>query len=126
MPRRGQPVDGSPVTYRSSQSVTGPSFTSSIPSVWTFESDTDSGAMTPSVLDTLAVCSVLLVLQRHLGGAIRLGTSGSLRGGWGSAARLVRETIGDCGQLVQHENGLLRWVDAPEYGFTRSVRSSAS
>jgi hypothetical protein len=74
----------------------------------------------------LAVCAVLLVVERHLGAEMRLGTSGSLRTGWGRAATLVRETVGDAGQLVQHENGLLRWVDAPALGARRSERSSAS
>ena len=73
----------------------------------------------------LAVCAVLLVLERHLGAAMRLGTSGSLRSGWGHAARLVRETLGDCGQLVQHENGVLRWVALPRASGADRVRSSA-
>lgn len=74
----------------------------------------------------LAVCAVLLVVERHLGADVRLGTSGSQRSGWGRAAALVRETLGDCGQLVQHENGLLHWVDAPALGASRAGRSSAS
>lgn len=74
----------------------------------------------------LAVCAVLLVVERHLGDSMRLGTSGSLRTGWARAAALVRATVGDCGQLVQHENGLLRWVDAPALGSHRSERASAS
>ncbi|HTR77779.1 MAG TPA: hypothetical protein VMH39_06700 [Gemmatimonadaceae bacterium] len=72
----------------------------------------------------LAVCAVLLVVLRHLGDEARVGTSGGLRTGWGRAAALVRATIGECGQLVQHENGALRWVDAPAAG--GQVRSSAS
>ena len=61
----------------------------------------------------LAVCALLLVVLRHVGDVARVGTSGTLRSGWGLAASLVRETLGDCGQLVQMESGLLRWVDAP-------------
>ena len=73
----------------------------------------------------LAVCALLLVVLRHLGDAARVGTSGSLRSGWGAAAALVRETIGECGQLVQMESGLLRWVDAPAR-YTGQRISSAS
>lgn len=74
----------------------------------------------------LAVCAVLLVILRHLGDGVRLGTSGSLRSGWGAAAALVRATLGDCGQLMQLENGILRWVDAPAHRSTGQVRSNAS
>ncbi|MEP6999570.1 MAG: hypothetical protein ABI969_03770 [bacterium] len=72
----------------------------------------------------LAVCASLLVLLRHLGADSRVGTSGSLRDGWSRAALLVRATLGDCGQLVQTERGLLRWVDAPSHARERE-RSSA-
>ncbi|MEO7455351.1 MAG: hypothetical protein ABIY52_03765 [Gemmatimonadaceae bacterium] len=61
----------------------------------------------------LAVSAMLLVVLRYLGDVARVGTSGSLRSGWAAAAGLVRETVGECGQLVQMENGMLRWVDAP-------------
>jgi len=74
----------------------------------------------------LAVCALLLVMLRHLGANIRVGTSGSLRSGWGRAAALVRATIGECGQLIQLENGMLRWIDAPAQSAGGQVRSSAS
>jgi len=74
----------------------------------------------------LAVCAMLLVMLRHLGDGVRLGTSGSLRSGWGRAAALVRATIGESGQLVQLENGMLRWIDAPARDADASIRSSAS
>ncbi len=73
----------------------------------------------------LAVCALLLVTMRHLADVARVGTSGSLRGGWGAAAALVRETLGPCGQLMQMESGLLRWVDAPaQASARRALRSS--
>ena len=72
----------------------------------------------------LAVCATLLVVLRHLGAHVRVGTSGTLRNGWGRAAALVRATIGSCGQLVQKENGMLRWVDAPERTAERRLLSS--
>jgi len=74
----------------------------------------------------LAVCAMLLVILRHLGDGIRLGTSGPLRSGWGRAAALVRATIGESGQLVQLENGMLRWIDAPARAADAPRRSSAS
>ena len=74
----------------------------------------------------LAVCAVLLVILRHLGDGVRLGTSGSLRSSWGRAAALVRATIGECGQLTQRENRMLRWIDAPARSAGGQVRSSAS
>lgn len=74
----------------------------------------------------LAVCAVLLTLLHHLGGDVRLGTSGSPRHGWSRAASVVRATLGDCGQLVQMETGLLRWVGAAVAGETGSTMSSAS
>jgi hypothetical protein len=74
----------------------------------------------------LAVCAVLLVALRHLGDGVRLGTSGSLRSGWGRAAALVRAMIGETGQLVQLENGMLRWIDAPAQSADGYGRSSAS
>ncbi|MEO5815515.1 MAG: hypothetical protein ABIT20_09575 [Gemmatimonadaceae bacterium] len=74
----------------------------------------------------VAVCAVLLVALRHLGDGVRLGTSGSLRSGWGRAAALVRATIGETGRLVQLENGILRWIDAPAHDADGFVRSSAS
>ncbi|MEP6729548.1 MAG: hypothetical protein ABJE10_02865 [bacterium] len=74
----------------------------------------------------LAVCAMLLVMLRHFEGAIRVGTSGTLRSGWGRAAVLVRATIGECGQLVQLESGLLRWIDAPAVRADGRARSSAS
>jgi hypothetical protein len=74
----------------------------------------------------LAVCAVLLTLIHHLGRDVRVGTSGSPRQGWSRAARLVRATLGECGQLVQMETGLLRWVGAAEIGECGATRSSAS
>lgn len=74
----------------------------------------------------LAVCAILLTGLHHLGSEIRVGTSGSLRGGWSRAAGLVRTALGDCGQLVQMESGILRWVGAAASSETSSRRSSAS
>jgi hypothetical protein len=74
----------------------------------------------------LAVCAMLLVILRHLGDGVRVGTSGSLRSGWGRAAALVRATLGETGQLVQLENGMLRWIDSPARDAEASMRSSAS
>lgn len=74
----------------------------------------------------LAVCAVLLTTLHHIGSDVRVGTSGSLRGGWSRAAGAVRATLGDCGQLVQMESGLLRWVGAAASGESRATRSSAS
>lgn len=74
----------------------------------------------------LAVCAVLLTALHHLGSGVRVGTSGSLRGSWSRAAAVVRAALGDCGQLVQMETGLLRWVGAAESGESRATRSSAS
>ena len=72
----------------------------------------------------LAVCVTLLVALKHLGSRVRVGTTGSLRNGWGRAAAIVRATTGNCGHLVQHENGILRWVDAPERSVERRLLSS--
>ncbi len=74
----------------------------------------------------LAVCAALLVVMRHLGDSVRVGTSGSLRGSWGRAATLVRASTGECGQLTQLENGILRWIDAPARNVDSLMRSSAS
>ena len=74
----------------------------------------------------LAVCAVLLTLLRHLGADVRVGTSGSPRQGWSRAASVVRATLGDCGQLVQMETGLLRWVGTAAAGEPGTTRSSAS
>ena len=74
----------------------------------------------------LAVCSVLLTLLHHLAGEVRVGTSGSPRLGWSRAAGVVRATLGNFGQLVQMETGLLRWVGAAEPGENAATRSSAS
>lgn len=74
----------------------------------------------------LAVCAVLLTVLHHLAGEARVGTSGSPRHGWSSAASVVRATLGDCGQLVQMETGLLRWVQTSTSSGTRATRSSAS
>jgi hypothetical protein len=74
----------------------------------------------------LAVCAVLLTLLHHLGVDGRVGTSGSPRHGWSRAAQLVRATLGDCGQLIQLETGLLRWVGAAVAGERGETRSSAS
>ncbi len=74
----------------------------------------------------LAVCAVLLTVLHHLGTEARLGTSGSPRQGWSRAASIVRATLGDCGQLVQMETGLLRWVSTIASFDSRTTRSSAS
>ncbi|MDQ2666131.1 MAG: hypothetical protein M3Z05_08990 [Gemmatimonadota bacterium] len=74
----------------------------------------------------LAVCAVLLTMLHHCAGDVRVGTSGSLRGGWSRAAVVVRATLGDCGQLVQVETGLLRWVGAAASSEAGTTRSSAS
>lgn len=74
----------------------------------------------------LAVCAVLLTLLHHLGTDMRVGTSGSLRGGWSRAAVVVRAALGDCGQLVQMETGLLRWVGAAASRESSATWSSAS
>ena len=58
----------------------------------------------------LAVCAALLVVLRHMEDRVRIGTTGTIRSGWGRAAALVRTTIGDCGQLIQRESGTLRWT----------------
>ena len=73
----------------------------------------------------LAVCGALLVVLRHLGDGVRIGTSGTLRSGWSNAARVVREALGDGGQLVQMETGLLRWINAPPARAGRTDVSSA-
>ena len=64
----------------------------------------------------MAVCALLLVARRHLGNAMRLGTTGGLRDGWRDAASLVREALGDDGQLVQDERGLICWTTAHQPG----------
>ena len=74
----------------------------------------------------LAVSACLLVLLQTLGDAVRVGTSGTLKSGWGRAATLVRETLASRGQLVQLENGLLRWMDAPRSSGSGRILSSAS
>jgi hypothetical protein len=61
----------------------------------------------------LAVCALLLTTRRHLGELMRLGTTGSLRDGWRDAADVVREALGDVGQLVQSETGLIGWTTNP-------------
>jgi hypothetical protein len=73
----------------------------------------------------LAVCALLLTALRQLGDGMRLGSSGGLREGWRDAAILVREALGDCGQLVQSESGQLRWVDLPMRATQERARSSA-
>ena len=74
----------------------------------------------------LAVAAALLVILRHLGDRVRVGTSGSLRSGWGAAAALVRETLGECGQLVQLESGALGWVNSPISGREAQRNSSSA
>lgn len=76
----------------------------------------------------LAVCALLLVLERHLGDTMRLGSSGGLRDGWRDAAGVVRDAVGARGQLVQSERGLIRWADdvAPERAADTRIRSAAS
>jgi hypothetical protein len=73
----------------------------------------------------LAVCAVLLVVLRHLGDRARVGTSGTLRSGWGRAATLLRSSMGERGQLVQLESGILHWVDMPATRHSSRERSSA-
>lgn len=58
----------------------------------------------------VAVCALLLAMRRQLGDSMRLGTTGSLRDGWCAAADVVREALGECGQLVQGEHGLISWA----------------
>lgn len=60
----------------------------------------------------LAVCALLLTAQLHLRAAMRLGSSGGLRGGWHAAASVVRGATGHAGQLVQSERGLITWGPA--------------
>ena len=76
----------------------------------------------------LAVCSLLLLLERHLGDSMRLGSSGGLRDGWRNAAAVVREAVGARGRLVQSEQGLIRWTDdaAPTRPSDPHIRSAAS
>ena len=73
----------------------------------------------------LAVSAILLVTLRHLGDAMRLGSSGSLRGGWSDAAALVREVLRDRAQLSQSEAGVLRWLEPEPARVERRARSSA-
>jgi hypothetical protein len=73
----------------------------------------------------LAVCALLLTVARRLGDSMRLGSSGGLREGWREAATIVRESLGECGQLVQTESGLLRWADVPARSTELRARSSA-
>ena len=73
----------------------------------------------------LAVCALLLTVARRLGDSMRLGSSGGLREGWRDAAVLVREALGESGQLTQTESGQLRWVDVPVHATQLRTRSSA-
>jgi hypothetical protein len=73
----------------------------------------------------LAVCALLLTVARRLGDGMRLGSSGGLREGWRAAAAIVRESLGECGQLMQTESGQLRWVDVPMRATELRTRSSA-
>ena len=73
----------------------------------------------------LGVCAVLLVALRHLDDAVRVGTSGTLRSGWAHAAAIVRDALGDSGQLVQMESGMLRWMNTPAARARRKEVSSA-
>lgn len=76
----------------------------------------------------LAACALLLVVERHLGDAMRLGSSGGLRDGWRHAADVVREAVGARAQLVQTERGLIRWANevSPERAAEPRIRSAAS
>jgi hypothetical protein len=74
----------------------------------------------------LAVCASLITLVRVLGDSVRVGTTGGLKSGWGRAATVLRESLGVRGQLVQSENGVLRWIDAPRTSGSGRVLSSAS
>jgi hypothetical protein len=73
----------------------------------------------------LAVCALLLTAARQLGDTMRLGSSGGLRDGWRDAAIVVREALGECGQLVQSESGQLQWAAPPVRATTERTRSSA-
>ena len=73
----------------------------------------------------LAVCALLLTALRHLGDAMRLGSSGGLRDGWREAAGVVREALGDCGQLAQNDTGQLHWVKNVARATQERTRSSA-
>ena len=73
----------------------------------------------------LAVCALLLTVERRLGDSMRLGSSGGLREGWRAAAVVVREALGESGQLTQTESGQLRWVDVPVRDTQLRARSSA-
>lgn len=73
----------------------------------------------------IAVCALLLTALRHLGDAMRLGSSGGLRDGWREAASVVREALGECGHLVQSESGQLTWVYAAVRVTQERTRSSA-
>jgi hypothetical protein len=73
----------------------------------------------------LAVCALLLSLQRHLGNAMRLGSSGDLRGGWREAADVVRTALAIDGSLAQTDRGILSWMAAPVPPTLERVRSSA-
>jgi hypothetical protein len=73
----------------------------------------------------LAVCALLLLARQHLGDAMRLGSSGDLRGGWRAAADVVREATGETGELSQNEQGLIAWVPGPANDRHTRARSSA-
>jgi hypothetical protein len=71
----------------------------------------------------LAVCALLLTVQRHLADVMRLGTSGDIRHGWHEAAEVVRAALDIDGELAQSEQGLVTW--APGRERARRVRTSA-
>lgn len=73
----------------------------------------------------LAVSAILLVALRHLGDAMRLGSSGDLRGSWREAAALVRDVTRDRAQLSQNEAGVLRWLEPEPARVERRARTSA-
>lgn len=71
----------------------------------------------------LAVCALLLTMQRHLSDVMRLGTTGDIRHAWRDAAEVVRTALGVEGELSQNEQGLVSWRPGRER--VRKVRTSA-
>ena len=72
----------------------------------------------------LAVCALLLLARRHLGDAMRLGSSSDLRGGWRAAADVLREATGEAGELVQNAQGLISWDAGQPVRQTRARNSA--
>lgn len=73
----------------------------------------------------LAVCALLLTVQRHLGEQMRLGTSGGLRHGWRDAADVVRHALEVAGELAQSEQGMISWTAGRPRDHETRVRTSA-